>query len=78
MVELRYQRQAELIQGWDQDKLKNARVVFIGPDMHAALGGSAVLGIGKIEITAKVSGDNFTPTSFTTSGFSFGPITFLK
>ncbi|UCD04135.1 MAG: ThiF family adenylyltransferase [Candidatus Woesearchaeota archaeon] len=55
MVELRYQRQAELIQGWDQDKLSSARIAFIGSNMHAAIGGSAVLGIGSIEVYSDAS-----------------------
>lgn len=63
MTEIRYQRQAELIQGWDQRKLMDARVVFIGADMHAALGGSAVLGIGKLEVYSDLSSKK-TPDKF--------------
>lgn len=49
---IRYQRQAELISGWDQKKLKNATVGILGSDSIAELTavGLTALGIGNLRL----------------------------
>lgn len=61
--EVRYQRQAELIPGWDQGKLKKTKVTILGSDNVAWLTavGLVALGIGNLRLmdNKNKNGDNF-------------------